>query len=449
MKSIVSDFIIFLKDRFNLQQNQEREDKIIEEIRKGVEFSGINVWVLVFAIMIASIGLNFNSAAVIIGAMLISPLMGPIMGIGLGAGISDLKLINKAATNLAVMVFISVFTSWLYFFISPLNSAQSELLARTTPTIWDVFIGLFGGLAGIIATASREKGNVIPGVAIATALMPPLCTAGYGLAIGNMSYFFGAFYLFSINAVFICFSTLLIVRFLRFREVTFLSPETKSKAKTAVVVFVLAMIIPSIFIANKLVRKSIYLNKVERFITQEISFPKSEVLRYVCEIETDNKQIIVSLIGDPIDESMITYLEGQMENYGLENVALVIKQGSKSLTPDELKSQVLEEYLNRSLDSLQSKEDQINFLKKQLVSYQQFELPMERISKEAVHFDETIQELSIQKAIYFSSKGQPVDTVHLALTKFSQVPKQEKINQLQGWLKTRIESDSVRVIVDQ
>ncbi|RME02243.1 MAG: DUF389 domain-containing protein, partial [Bacteroidetes bacterium] len=166
----------FLKDRFNLSRDQEKEDQIIDEIEKSVEFRGVNVWILIFAIMVASVGLNVNSTPVVIGAMLISPLMGPIMGVGLALGITDSDLLKKSTKNLAVMVGISIVTSAIYFWLSPLNDENSELLGRTAPTIWDVFIGFFGGMAGIVATASKEKGNVIPGVAIATALMPPLCT---------------------------------------------------------------------------------------------------------------------------------------------------------------------------------------------------------------------------------------------------------------------------------
>ncbi len=448
MKSIINVITAFLADRFSLYKDQEREDKIVEEIRKGVEFKGTNVWVLVFAIMVASVGLNVNSAAAIIGAMLISPLMGPIMGIGLGAGISDMNLIKKSATSIAVMVAISVLTSWFYFYLSPLNTAQSELLARTTPTIWDVFIGFFGGLAGIVATASKEKGNVIAGVAIATALMPPLCTAGYGLAIGNMNYFFGAFYLFSINAVFICFSTLLIVRFLQFREVSFISPEIKKKANTLIAVFVIAMVIPSVYIARTLVLETLFLKKVDNYISTVFDFPTTEVLKYDCKLDQGNQQLVVSLVGELLDANTISHLKKQLETFDLTEVELVVKQGPKSLKAEDIKSQVLEEFLTRNLDSLQSKEDQINYLKNELLTTQKEELPMNRISKEAGKFDVNIKELCIQKAVYYDQNGQPVDTVHLALTKYSKKPKTKEVKRFEDWLKERLEADSVRVVVE-
>mgnify|MGYP000237540835 FL=1 len=207
-----------LKERLSLFENKADDSVIDERIRGDVEMRGANLWVLMFAIFIASIGLNVNSTAVIIGAMLISPLMGPIMGIGYGAGINDFSLLRKGFKNLAIATVIALTTSTLYFLISPLSSAQSELLARTTPTVWDVLIGFFGGLAGIVATTRKEKTNVIPGVAIATALMPPLCTAGFGLASGNMGYFFGAFYLYIINFVFIALSSFLIIRVFNITE---------------------------------------------------------------------------------------------------------------------------------------------------------------------------------------------------------------------------------------
>ena len=196
-----------VKGYFNAFPEKDCEDEVVAQISDGVDFHGATLWVLIFAIFIASLGLNVNSTAVIIGAMLISPLMGPIIGMGLAVGIADLKLFKRALTNYLITTVISVVTATIYFTISPITEAQSELLARTSPTLYDVLIALFGGAAGILAISTKSKNNVIPGVAIATALMPPLCTAGYGLAVSNTSYFFGAFYLYFINTVFIAFTT--------------------------------------------------------------------------------------------------------------------------------------------------------------------------------------------------------------------------------------------------
>lgn len=199
----------FYDDYLDLNKSMEDEQLTVESIRNGVEFRGANLWILVFATFIASLGLNVNSTAVIIGAMLISPLMGPIMGVGLAIGINDFELMKRSLKSYFIATVFSVTTATIYFAFTPLDEVQSELLARTSPTIYDVFIALVGGLAGIVAVATKEKGNVIPGVAIATALMPPLCTAGFGLATGNLLYFLGAFYLYFINSVFISLATFL------------------------------------------------------------------------------------------------------------------------------------------------------------------------------------------------------------------------------------------------
>ena len=234
-----------LKHYFDALPDKAYEAETIDQISSGVTFRGTNLWVLIFAILIASLGLNVNSTAVIIGAMLISPLMGPIIGMGLAIGIGDLPLLKNSIKNYLIATVISVLTAMLYFSISPLTEAQSELLARTSPTLYDVLIALFGGAAGILALSTRGKGNVIPGVAIATALMPPLCTAGYGLAMGEWSFFFGAFYLFFINTVFIALSTYIGVRMLRFRPKTTVSKERMKVVNRTIIALVFVTMIPA------------------------------------------------------------------------------------------------------------------------------------------------------------------------------------------------------------
>jgi uncharacterized hydrophobic protein (TIGR00271 family) len=220
--------IVALNRLFHLGHDQDKPEMIDETIRSGVSVGGTNLWVLFFAILIASIGLNVNSTAVIIGAMLISPLMGPIVGVGYGAGVRDLRLIRQSLRNLGVFVAISLLTATLYFLLTPLTHAQSELLSRTSPTLWDVLIAFFGGAVGMIGATRRYNSNVVPGVAIATALMPPLCTAGYGIASGNLQYFGGAFYLFTINSVFIAFASLLVVKLLRLLSMAKSTPRHAS-----------------------------------------------------------------------------------------------------------------------------------------------------------------------------------------------------------------------------
>lgn len=222
----------FMKGRFSLDEDKAQRDEVVASVSKGVEFRGVNLWVLIFATMIASLGLNVNSAAVIIGAMLISPIMGPIMGVGLALGINDFELLKKSLRNLALMFIVAIITSTVYFFISPLSSNSSELLARTVPTTYDVLIALFGGLAGIVAQTRQDRtSTVIPGVAIATALIPPLCTAGFGLATGQFRFFIGAFYLFFINSVFIALATYAMVRFLQYEKKVFIDKVRERTVK--------------------------------------------------------------------------------------------------------------------------------------------------------------------------------------------------------------------------
>lgn len=224
----------FMKGRFSLDEDKAQRDEVVASVSKGVEFRGVNLWVLIFATMIASLGLNVNSAAVIIGAMLISPIMGPIMGVGLALGINDFELLKKSLRNLALMFIVAIITSTVYFFISPLSSNSSELLARTVPTTYDVLIALFGGLAGIVAQTRQDRtSTVIPGVAIATALIPPLCTAGFGLATGQFRFFIGAFYLFFINSVFIALATYAMVRFLQYEKKVFIAQGPRAHGQAA------------------------------------------------------------------------------------------------------------------------------------------------------------------------------------------------------------------------
>ena len=255
----------------NLHNGEEEQKKVLENIKSNVSFRGSNLWILACAIVIASVGLNVNSTAVIIGAMLISPLMSPIVGAGFALAIYDFELLKKSGKNLLIATIVSLVVASLYFFISPFKETQSELLARTSPNIYDVLIAFFGGLVGVIALTRVEKGNPIPGVAIATALMPPLCTAGYGLAIGNFSYFFGAFYLYSINCFFICISTFLIVKYLKYEPVRSLNPKFEKQIRYGITSLILIMIIPSFYLAYNLLNEKKYAQKVEQFISNEFT----------------------------------------------------------------------------------------------------------------------------------------------------------------------------------
>lgn len=258
-------------DFLNLNNGEERKEKVLENVKSNIELRGSNLWILACAIVIASVGLNVNSTAVIIGAMLISPLMGPIVGAGFALAIFDFSLLKKSSKNLILSTLVSLFVAVFYFWLSPFKEAQSEILSRTSPTFYDVMIAFFGGLVGVIALTRVEKGNPIPGVAIATALMPPLCTAGYGLAIGNYAYFFGAIYLYTINCFFICIATFFIVKILKYQPINLAHQKFEKQIRYIISIIIVVMIIPSFYLAYNLLNENKFEQSVEEFLKTEFS----------------------------------------------------------------------------------------------------------------------------------------------------------------------------------
>ena len=271
---------LMLRSLFSLNADKAPEEETIASIKAGIDFRGANLWILIFAIFVASLGLNTNSAAVILGAMLISPLMGPIIGMGLGVGINDFELLKRAFRSFATASIFSVLTATFYFYITPIAEAQSELLARTSPTIYDVLIALFGGLAGIVALSStgQRGGNVIPGVAIATALMPPLCTTGFGIATGNWLYAAGAFYLYIINSIFISLATFVGVNIMHFRKKVFVDKQREKRVKHIIITIAVLTILPATLLTFVLVRENIFETKVNSFIAHQIANDSTQVI---------------------------------------------------------------------------------------------------------------------------------------------------------------------------
>ena len=353
-------------ERLSLTEDKADDAVIDERIRGDIHMKGSNLWILMFAIFVASIGLNVNSTAVIIGAMLISPLMGPIMGIGYGAGINDFALIRRSFKNLAIATLIALITSTLYFSISPLDTAQSELLARTTPTAWDVLIGLFGGLAGIVAMTRKEKTNVIPGVAIATALMPPLCTAGFGLATGHWNYFFGAFYLYTINFVFIALSAFLIVRIFNIAEKQYVDPDVAKRAQRYIIAIAIATMLPSSYLAYRLVGEEVFKAKATAFVNENLNFPKTNVAQI--KIDPKHSEIKVFLIGEHVSSERLHDISLRMQNAGLSDARLNVYQNGERDDVDvsTLKADIVTDLYKNAQQKLEAKENEITLLKKEL-----------------------------------------------------------------------------------
>ncbi|MEO6189887.1 MAG: TIGR00341 family protein [Saprospiraceae bacterium] len=346
-------------DNFRLNNEKEHHQTVIDSIDKGVVFKGTNLWILVFAIFIASLGLNVNSTAVIIGAMLVSPLMGPIMGLGVGMAINDLALLRKALFNYLFAAGVGLATSTIYFLLSPINEAHSEILARTSPNIYDVLIAFFGGLAGILATSSKQKGNVIPGVAIATALMPPLCTAGYGLATFQLHFFVGAFYLFLINTVFIALSTLITLRFLKYPFKHLPNPRDEINAKRIVWFVVAITLLPSIYFGYDLVQQNKFTSAVKYFISKEANLKGDYLLNK--NIDFKNKSIKLTFGGRKIKSYEIDSLKNKLKEYNLDGTSLEIKQGFASL--GDIKNN---EQFNQMATALQAMESELKVLHSKL-----------------------------------------------------------------------------------
>lgn len=426
-------------DKFKLNAEKEELQTVIENIDNGVVFRGTNLWVLIFAIFVASLGLNVNSTAVIIGAMLISPLMGPIMGIGLGIGINDVPLLRKAIYNFLIATGVALTTSTIFFLLSPLNEAHSEILARTSPTIYDVLIALFGGFAGIIATSSKQKGNVIPGVAIATALMPPLCTAGYGLATLQFGFFFGAFYLFIINTVFIALATFIIVRFLHFPYKHMQNKRAEKVAHRIVWVVALATLLPSLYFGYDMVQQNRFIKNANSFIAYEAHFTND----YLLNKKIDAKQRKITLVfgGKEIMPEEIELLKQQLKKYSLENVSLEIKQGFAYLSDNNIEN----EQLTQLAQALESKEKQEKFLQLKLDSINNQKRLSTQIYAELKAQYPSLKNAILQPSYLLSDSAGSKQTFLILLSLSAKLPAQEK-SKIENWLKVRLNQQNINLI---
>ena len=420
-----------LKHYFDLLGDREDEQQVVAQVGAGVEFRGTNLWILICAIMIASLGLNVNSTAVIIGAMLISPLMGPIIGMGLGVGIGDFDLLKRALKNYAVAALISVVTAAVYFLISPLSEARSELLARTSPSLYDVLIAFFGGAAGVLALTTKSKGQVIPGVAIATALMPPLCTAGYGLATAQWSYFFGAFYLFFINTVFIAVATFLGVKMLRFHAVSTLPPERLQHGRRVITVILVVTLIPAAVMTVSIVRKNIFERNLASFVERELHQSGTQIIGR--EVVHDTLRVVA--VGRNITEEELSLARGRMGDYGLKNYSLSIIQGADN----EGVTARLNSLVAVADDENRRLEHQVADLERQLEAYTRYDTLSDRVSAEAEPLFGAVAGVKLGLL-----DGNAVALVELREGSTLSEADRERLVQ---WLRARTEQSALEVIV--
>ena len=435
-----------VKGCFNALPYKEEEAKTIEKISSGVTFYGANLWVLVFAVFIASLGLNVNSTAVIIGAMLISPLMGPILGMGLGIGIGDLALLKRSLKNYLLTTGISVVTATLYFLITPLTEAQSELLARTSPTLYDVLIALCGGAAGILAISTRGSGNVIPGVAIATALMPPLCTAGYGLAMGEQRFFFGAFYLYFINTVFITLTTFVGVRMLRFKQKQF-DAARMTTVKRYIIGIVLLTMLPASYMTVQIIRQSVLENDTNRFVRNELAFKGTQIISQ--EFDAKDKTLNIVAVGKIIPKEEIAKAEKRLESYNLEDYKLHIIQGSQSdsLLLTNQQHNYIVGNAQTSQQKLIEQAAQLGEVEQQLNAYQQYATLTKEVRTELKAVCPSAKSISISRVTEAKTDTATSQEYIMAVVNCPRALRSPDRQRLQEWLKVRTKVDSLRVIV--
>lgn len=444
----------FLFELFDIHTDSDR-DATIEAVKKDISFKGHTAWILIFSIFIASIGLNVSSTAVVIGAMLISPLMGPIVGIGVSVAINDIITMKRSAINLAVMVILSVLTAFLYFKLSPLTKETPELIARTYPTILDVLIAIFGGLGLIVAkTKSGTIASVIFGVAIATALMPPLCTVGYGLAVGNASYAGGALYLFTINSVFIALSAFIVSKVLRFPLVRYANSKRRKRTSQIATIIAIAVMIPSVYLFMKLLDQQVFENKTEEFVKTIIKYEGAEVVKFTHNYKSQN--IDVYLIGRPVPKVKINeWLKNLQETDKLSNVTLRIFQGADQSgemaerLSGEVRAGILEDLYVRNEQLIQNKDERIRFLEDQIAFMRVKSVPFKQLSEELKINYEGLETFGYSDRVL--TNFEVTDTIPVISLKWKKdipISQQEKeAIKIEKWLRLKMKLDTI--IVDR
>ena len=431
---------------FNALPDKTDETATVEQISDGVTFRGANLWVLIFAIFIACLGLNLNSTAVIIGAMLISPLMGPIIGMGLAVGRADLELLKRSLTNYGVSTVISVLTAALYFQLTPLTEAQSELLARTSPTLYDVLIALFGGAAGILALSTGGKGNVIPGVAISTALMPPLCTAGYGLAMGEWSFFFGACYLFFINTVFIALATYLGVRLLQFQPKQFVDKARLAVVNRYIAVIVVVTMLPAVYMTTQIIRQSVFENHVKQFVKQELHQPGTRILSEQADRET--KTLDVVALGAALPNEMIEAARQRLADYQLADYQLNVIQGaqSDSLLLARNNAGTQQSLSGQDQQHLVLQTERVAQLERETADYRRLDALAREIAGEVKAVCPKVESIGLSKITETPVDSGAVRSYVLAVANSrTPLPATDR-DRLAQWLKVRTQADSLRLV---
>lgn len=418
-KSTVKEGLVKFRDEivsyFNVAEDLEPQLDIEQSIRSGVSFKGSQLLVLIFAIFIASLGLNTDSIPVIIGAMLISPLMGPIIGMGLAIGIEDFSLLKRSLKNIVMAIIGSLLASAIYFMISPQYEGSSQLLARTSPSIYDVFVALFGGAAGIVSIACKNKGQVMPGVAIATSLMPPLCTAGYGIATLQSHFFFGALYLFFTNMIFILFASLIGVKLMNFKKVVYQDTRRSHRVQMIVYSVVFVTIGFSCYLTYEMIRKNIFMTEATSFVENEMVFPNTQVLNQKIYMNGNQRHIDVTLIGQALPkDSLQLAMMTKLDSVGLGGTILNIKQG---FSISENRGRSDEENFGQFYSVMQKevadRQEKIDSLKDLLKDYSYFNRELTMIAPEVKALFPSIKDIAMSRMVATSLTNSQADTINM------------------------------------
>lgn len=445
-KTFFSKVKDYLSDIVSLN-NHIDTDKASQYIRSNIDIKGPNAYILAFAIVVASVGLNINSIPVIIGAMLISPLMGPIFGIGYGLGTNDTSFLKTAFKNLVIMVVISIVASGLFFLISPLELENpTELLARTNPTIYDVLIALFGGFAGIVEISRRDKGTVISGVAIATALMPPLCTAGFGLASGNLKYFAGAMYLFFINSIFIAIATFLTVKYLKFPMATFTDPAKKKRVSRWVAALTIIIVIPSVYSAIIMIRENNFNQTVKEFIAKNKELTNSYIYDYATYTHSKPPKLELYIAGEALSQQDLNALYRSAHEFDLTDDQLIISQRAATDQKDMTDRVAIQSIYERSDEEIRKREEIISDMRKELHEYQSRELPYEQITNELIAQYPSLSDVTLTRGYSISTDSLGRSEEVIIILKAKKSISQENMEKLRKWLIVRLDFQNIKLL---
>ena len=414
-------------------------------IRNNIYFRGPNAWILAIATIIASVGLNVNSIPVVIGAMLISPLMGPIFGLGLGLGVNDMQLMKSSGKNLVVMVGISLTASFAYFLITPLSlNNPTELLARTNPTIYDVIIALFGGFAGILEQSRKEKGTVFSGVAIATALMPPLCTAGFGLANGNLAYLLGALYLFFINCLFIMLATYISVKYFKFRQTEYEDQASGRKTKRISSILILLFIIPSIWSAITLIQRTNFETNATAFIEYSKSYNKSIIYDYKID-HTERSKLELYFTGEPINDETKSIIVKTAAEFDIEEESIIIVDDSKEANLNDI--ELVKGIYDKMDSEVAKREEEIRQLKEELRLAKGDDIAYVQITREIISSYPSVKAVKLAHGASVAADSLYAHPCLTAIIKCDTPMDEEQTTKLNNWLKIRLNSEEITLIV--